>query len=60
MYDHCIQYDHSFDQNNMKVLHLESKGRKVNALEILEINKAITDNKNLINIQISMSSALLK
>lgn len=47
--DHCISNNHTIDENNIKILHKEPKGRKLNFLENLEIKKALYKNLNIVN-----------
>jgi uncharacterized protein (UPF0335 family) len=56
MADHCIAQNHSFDMDSVKVLHSESKYRKLIALETLEIHK---NKHHIINCQIPPLTPLL-
>jgi hypothetical protein len=58
MADHCIEYDHSMDVQGVKLLHSEYKGRKLNALETLEIQRYYRTG-NIANVQIPPASPLL-
>ena len=49
--DHCLQHNHFIDTKNITLLHNVQKGKKMDLLEILEIRKAIKNNKNLTNEQ---------
>ena len=59
MADHCIDHNHTFDVKNVKVIHSETKYRKLIALETLEIYKH-KKLDNIVNIQIPTPSPLLK
>ena len=48
---HLLTNNHNCTIKNLKVLHLEKKSPKLNFLEAFEINKAIANNKKLINEQ---------
>ena len=45
---HCIENNHFIDTNNIKLLHSENKGKRLNLLEQLEIKKSLQNN-NIIN-----------
>jgi hypothetical protein len=56
--EHCITHNHFLD---VKLLHSENKGRRMDLLEILEIKKAIKNNKYVTNEQTDFDiSPLLK
>ena len=57
--NHLLETNHSFELNSYKVLHHQNKGKKLNTLEILEINKAMKENKFLLNSQVHFDSPLL-
>jgi len=57
--NHLIEFNHTFDPNKFKILHNQEKGRKLNNLEILEINKAVKSNVNLVNTQTKFNSSPL-
>jgi len=59
--NHLLENNHTFDPTKFKILHVQEKGRKLNNLEILEINKAVKSNINLVNAQTKfISSPLLQ
>ena len=49
--EHCINYNHIFTENNCKLLHQSNKNKRLDYLEILEIKKATSKNKNITNTQ---------
>jgi len=46
-----LEHNHTFDPSKFKVLHTEDKGKRLNNLEILEINKSTNDHHYLLNAQ---------
>jgi hypothetical protein len=50
--EHCISNNHSLDVNNIQLLHSQNKGKRLDLLEIIEIKKAVKENKNITNDQI--------
>lgn len=55
--DHCIRNNHHLDENDVKILHCERKGKKLNLLELLEIKKAQHQKKHLANTQIEIPTS---
>lgn len=45
---HCIENNHFIDLNNIKLIHVENKSKRLNLLEQLEIKKSI-NNSAVIN-----------
>lgn len=48
---HLLEENHNCNINNLKVLHNENKGKKLNILESFEIKKALTLGKSILNDQ---------
>lgn len=55
--EHCIAHNHNLDENNIQILHVQRKGRKLNLLESLEIKKALSRKKHLVNNQTELNTA---
>ena len=56
---HLLQHKHTISDNNQpKLLHTENKGRKLNILEQIEINKRLNrENTNIINEQLHLHNS---
>lgn len=50
--EHCIDKNHFFNVNSVKLLHNVNKGKILDMLEILEIKKALNNHKYVTNTQI--------
>ena len=55
--NHLLEENHDFN-NQIKILHIENKGNRLNLLESLEINK-LKHNNNLLNSQIDLNNSPL-
>lgn len=49
--EHCLNNGHLFNSNDVKILHNTNKGKRLDLLEILEIKKALLNNKHITNTQ---------
>ena len=56
---HMLNFGHSFNIDNVKILHVQPRGSKLDLLEAFEIQKAVSENKKLMNEQLDLSSSPL-
>lgn len=56
---HMLTNNHTFSFNNVKILHVQPKGLKLDALEAWEIQKANSKNISLMNEQLVLSNSPL-
>lgn len=54
--EHCNTHKHTFDENNVKILHVQNKSKKLNLLESLEIKKALHNKLNIVNSQVELTT----
>ena len=58
--DHLLNNNHSFNpKSNIKILHTNSKSKKLNTLENLEIKKSLINQENLVNVIINICNSPL-
>jgi hypothetical protein len=53
--EHILNTNHSFNPDNLNILHIQKKGKKLDALERFEIFKACKEGKDLLNDQTFLS-----
>ena len=54
--EHCIDHNHYFTNDRVKLLNNIQKGRHMNYLEIYAIKKSIASNKNITNTQVDFGT----